>query len=47
MDEVFRGDRLWFDVEERYNATNVAVVTERRWLWFDVEERYNATFSSA
>ena len=34
---------LWFDVEERYNATSRRLVAQAMALWFDVEERYNAT----
>ena len=34
---------LWFDVEERYNATTTATTLRKDELWFDVEERYNAT----
>ena len=35
---------LWFDVEERYNATSISLDHSESVLWFDVEERYNATF---
>ena len=35
--------KLWFDVEERYNATSISLDIVRQELWFDVEERYNAT----
>ena len=35
---------MWFDVEERYNATHIAEKHCTFMLWFDVEERYNATF---
>ena len=35
---------LWFDVEERYNATAFAKLICAAVLWFDVEERYNATY---
>ena len=34
---------MWFDVEERYNATNSHAKVADFKLWFDVEERYNAT----
>ena len=36
---------LWFDVEERYNATSRRLVAQAMALWFDVEERYNATYA--
>ena len=36
---------LWFDVEERYNATCRLKLRVILQLWFDVEERYNATQS--
>ena len=36
-------NRLWFDVEERYNTTERSSAHERVKLWFDVEERYNTT----
>ena len=35
--------QLWFDVEERYNATRSQYLNRQMQLWFDVEERYNAT----
>ena len=34
---------MWFDVEERYNATEDQSANDSERLWFDVEERYNAT----
>ena len=36
-------DKLWFDVEERYNTTLTFPLFKRMMLWFDVEERYNTT----
>ena len=36
-------ERLWFDVEERYNTTRSEKLSGNDWLWFDVEERYNTT----
>ena len=38
--------QLWFDVEERYNATRFVQTDSLDRLWFDVEERYNATNKS-
>ena len=34
---------LWFDVEKRYNTTNLMRSIDAVALWFDVEKRYNAT----
>ena len=37
------GWRLWFDVEKRYNTTELREYIEYNRLWFDVEKRYNTT----
>ena len=36
-------ERLWFDVEKRYNTTPDVVGKVLVELWFDVEKRYNTT----
>ena len=41
------GWRLWFDVEKRYNTTELREYIEYNRLWFDVEKRYNTTSSYA
>ena len=35
--------KLWFDVEEGYNTTELTDGIITRELWFDVEEGYNTT----
>ena len=35
--------KLWFDVESKYEATLVPVITNSVLLWFDVESKYEAT----
>ena len=37
-------NRLWFDVEKRYNTTLESKHTAASQLWFDVEKRYNTTY---
>ena len=37
------GFQLWFDVEKRYNTTNLMRSIDAVALWFDVEKRYNTT----
>ena len=34
---------LWFDVEKRYNTTEIYDKLFPTELWFDVEKRYNTT----
>ena len=36
-------ERLWFDVEKRYNTTLSSHIFPYPQLWFDVEKRYNTT----
>ena len=36
-------EKLWFDVEKRYNTTSSFCIPKLRQLWFDVEKRYNTT----
>ena len=40
---MFITNRLWFDVEVRYNTTGSEKLVYFTGLWFDVEEGYNTT----